>query len=98
MSADGQLQSMELLQAAGLAQEPAQGSHCLSCPGRAQGTGPSGVPLHMLESLPGSVLRAPTFLTPWSPLPKTEAMLQDSRTLLSACPSLLQCERKALLS
>ena len=57
MSANGQLQPMELLQAAGLAQEPAQGSHRLSCPGQAQGTGPSGVPLHMLESLPGSVLQ-----------------------------------------
>ncbi|XP_049479925.1 spectrin beta chain, non-erythrocytic 5-like [Panthera uncia] len=57
VSADGQLQPMELLQAAGLAQEPAQVFHRLSCPGQAQGTGPSGVPLHMLESLPGSVLR-----------------------------------------
>ncbi|GAB5572546.1 spectrin beta chain [Prionailurus iriomotensis] len=44
VSADGQLQPMELLQAAGLAQEPAQGSHRLSCPGQAQGLGPEANP------------------------------------------------------
>ncbi|XP_025775020.1 spectrin beta chain, non-erythrocytic 5 [Puma concolor] len=44
VSADGQLQPMELLQAAGLAQEPVQGSHRLSCPGQAQGLGPEANP------------------------------------------------------
>ncbi|XP_042798196.1 spectrin beta chain, non-erythrocytic 5 [Panthera leo] len=44
VSADGQLQPMELLQAAGLAQEPAQVFHRLSCPGQAQGLGPEANP------------------------------------------------------
>ncbi|XP_077736870.1 spectrin beta chain, non-erythrocytic 5 [Canis aureus] len=44
VSADGQLQPLPFLPAAGPAQAPAPGSSCLSCPGRAQDLGPEANP------------------------------------------------------
>ncbi|XP_038436072.1 spectrin beta chain, non-erythrocytic 5 isoform X1 [Canis lupus familiaris] len=44
VSADGQLQPLQFLPAAGPAQAPAPGSSCLSCPGRAQDLGPEANP------------------------------------------------------
>ncbi|XP_072594223.1 spectrin beta chain, non-erythrocytic 5 [Vulpes vulpes] len=63
VSADGQLQPLQFLPAAGPAQAPAPGSSCLSCPGRAQGADSLGLPMS---------------LTPWPLLPKTEDRLQAS--------------------
>ncbi|XP_057162138.1 LOW QUALITY PROTEIN: spectrin beta chain, non-erythrocytic 5 [Ursus arctos] len=44
VSADSQPQLLEFLQAAGPAQAPACGSHCLSCPGQTQGLDPEANP------------------------------------------------------